>query len=98
MSEQTITTVSFQGHEYSITSFGDRFGVCRGVHDRIKYMPVVWKYDAHNFPELHKTRLSFTGAAEDLVEAVATCARISCAIPECIRLCEHVLRFGHTPR
>lgn len=98
MAEQTITRVSFGNHEYGITFFEDRFGVCKGGYGRVKYMPVVWKCGAHYFPELHKTRLSMAGTAAELFENISTCARIKSSTLECVQVCEHVLAYGHTPR
>lgn len=94
---KTITCVSFGNLEYGITFFEDRFGVCKDG-GRVKYMPVVWKYDAHYFPVLHKTRLSMAGTAADLFENISLCARIKSSALECVRICEHVLAYGHTPR
>ena len=98
MAEQSVTRVTFGDREYGITFFEDRFGVCRNGYGRVKYMPVVWKYSVHCFPELHKTRLSLAGTAETLHDNVSTCSRIKASTAECIQLCEHVLKYGRTPR
>lgn len=98
MAEQTITNVSFGEHEYSITYTGERFGVCKGRYGRIKYLPVTWKYSAHCFPELRKTRLPLAGTAMELYETILTCARIKSSALECVQVCEHVLKYGRTPR
>ena len=98
MTEPAFTRVSFGNCEYGITFAGDRFGVCKGGYGRVKYMPVVWKHSAHYFPELLKTRLSMAGTAAELFENISTCARIKTSALECVQVCEHVLRYGRTPR
>lgn len=97
--EQAFSHVSFHGYKYGITFAGDRFGVCKGGYGRVKYMPVNWKVNApHYFPQLLKSRLNMMDTAEGLYNNLLACAKLQTFLPECVQICEHVLKNGHPPR
>jgi hypothetical protein len=99
MQEQIVSHVAFNGRLYGITFSGDRFGVCKNGYGKVKYMPVTYGRNApFYFPKLFKTRLSMKHSAEELYNNLITCDKIKSSPAECIRICEHVLQFGHTPR
>lgn len=98
MTENTVYTVTFGDRTYGVAYHDNKIGVCANGIGRIKYMPVVFNYNFHNFPKLCKTRLPLSRAASDLVDTLVTCSKINCSALECVILCEHILKNGRTPR
>lgn len=97
--EPRFIRVNFAGREYGITVSGERFGVCAGGVGKVKYMPVVFSWRAGSYlPNLNKTRLTMCAKAADLFENVAVCSKLKSFVPECIAVCEHVLKHGHGVR
>lgn len=97
--EPPFARVTFGGRVYGITFSGDRFGVCRDGFGRVKYMPVAFAWNDHYyFPKLNKTRLSMLGTAEELFDNIETCSLLKSYAPECVQICEHILKYGRTPR
>lgn len=93
----TMTPVTFGAHSYLIIAADNRLGVCRGYGHKVKYLPVMWDVYAHNARPL-RTRIKFSGTAEDLQENLELCSRINSDAGRCIALCEQVLATGKTPR
>ena len=93
-------TVRYGIHEYTITATPDRLGVCRGTVGKFKYLPVMWDVYANNRPKPFRTRLKFSGTAEDLFEYLLICAnlRVRSDWGLCVAICEQVLATGRTPR
>lgn len=99
--EPKYIEVRFGDKVYGITVSGDgkRFGVCAGGFGRVKYMPVVFSWRAGSYlPNLNKTRLTMCAEAAELFENVAVCSKLKSFVPECITVCEHVLKYGHGAR
>ena len=93
----TMTPVTFGTHFYLIISAGNLFGVCRGYGQKVKYLPVMWDVSAHIARPL-RTRIKFSGTAEDLQESLELCSRIKADAGRCAALCEQVLATGRTTR
>lgn len=92
--------VRFGHREYTITATADRFGVKRGTEGEFKYLPVLWDVYAHERPRPYRTRLKFSGTAEDLLEYMVVVAnlRVRSDWGLCVDTCEQVLATGRTPR
>lgn len=98
MTENTVTVIDLRGRRYGIVYHDNKIGICSNGYGQVKYMPVIFNYGVHFLPKLLKTRLSVSSSAKELAETLIQNARIDCSIPESIAVCEHVLKFGRTPR
>lgn len=100
---QQVCEISFAGKKYGITyiphepctAFDGKIGVFTSSNRRIKYMPLKWDYKVF---ALRKSYIRTSHTPEELFQHLITCAKLQTYMPECIALCEHVLRHGHTPR
>lgn len=96
MKPNTIHYVDYKGYKYGIVFCDDRIGVIKNGCGIVKYMPVMFDYRASStFPKLFKTRLKFGSTAGDLVHSLVTCDKLNTFTPECIAVCEHILKYGH---
>lgn len=99
MKPHVIHTVNYKGHRYAVVFYDDRIGVAKSIFNDFKYMTVMFDYRASLlFPKLLKTRLKFGSTAGDLVHSLVTCDKLETFIPECITVCEHILKYGHGAR
>lgn len=99
MKPGVVHTVNYKGHRYAVVFCDDRIGVAKNGYGKIKYMPVMFDYNiGFIFPKLFKTRLKFGSTAGDLVHSLVTCDKLDTFTPECIAVCEHILKYGHGVR
>ena len=108
MEANKIYEINCAGRKYGIVYNGKfdpengnldagRFGVCAGGYGKIKYMRVKFAPCVGYWPWLYKTMLKGTSAA-DIVEALVISNKLNTLTRECITVCEHVLKYGKTPR
>ena len=97
MEANRVYEVNYNGRRYGLVFSGDRFGVCANGAGRVKYMRVKSEIYHGYFPWLYKTMLKANSAA-DIVENLCICDKIQTMCRECVIVCEHVLKYGKTPR